>query len=82
MKVALERTPAPSLDGMSADLVRWYEREGMRFAKMLSGGIEIHQRRLDILVAHRARIVAKQQRLAECLDAVDTKITFYRRSER
>jgi hypothetical protein len=48
----------------------------MKFAKLLSGGIETHQRRLDIVVAYRARIFTKQERLAECPDAVDTKINF------
>lgn len=51
------------------------------FAELLSGGIETHKRRLEILVAHRQRILARQQRLAECLDAVDTKISHYRRLE-
>jgi DNA-binding transcriptional MerR regulator len=56
--------------------------EMREFAELLSGGIETHRRRLEILLAHRARIVARQQRLAECLHAVDSKIDFYRRSER
>jgi DNA-binding transcriptional MerR regulator len=51
------------------------------FAELLSGGIETHKRRLEILVAHRQRILASLQRLAECLDAVDTKIVHYRRLE-
>jgi hypothetical protein len=59
---------------MAVDLVE--------FAELLSGGIETHKRRLEILLAHRQRIVARQQRLAECLDAVDTKISYYRRLER
>jgi DNA-binding transcriptional MerR regulator len=53
--------------------------EMREFAGLLSGGIETHKRRLEILLAHRQRIVARQQRLAECLDAVDTKISYYRR---
>lgn len=56
--------------------------EMREFAELLSGGIETHKRRLDLLVAHRRRIVARQRRLAECLDAVDTKIDYYRNLER
>jgi DNA-binding transcriptional MerR regulator len=56
--------------------------EMREFAQLLSGGIETHTRRLEILLAHRRRIVDRQQRLAECLDAVDTKISYYRRLER
>jgi DNA-binding transcriptional MerR regulator len=56
--------------------------EMREFAELFSGGIETHKRRLEMLLAHRRRIVARQQRLAECLDAVDTKIKFYRRLER
>jgi DNA-binding transcriptional MerR regulator len=56
--------------------------EMREFAELLAGGIETHKRRLDLLLAHRARIVARQQRLAECLHAVDTKIDYYRRLER
>jgi hypothetical protein len=56
--------------------------EMREFAELLSGGIETHKRRLDLLVAHRQRIIARQQRLADCLDAVDTKIDYYRRLER
>jgi DNA-binding transcriptional MerR regulator len=52
------------------------------FAELLAGGIETHKRRLEILMAHRQRIVSRQQGLAECLDAVDAKIDFYRRNER
>jgi hypothetical protein len=33
-------------------------------------------------MAHRQRIVAGQQRLADCLDAVDAEISYYRRTER
>jgi len=57
-------------------------REMREFAQLLSGGIETHKRRLEILLAHRQRIVTRQQRLVECLDAVDTKISYYRRLER
>jgi hypothetical protein len=56
--------------------------EMREFAELLSGGIETHKRRLDLLIAHRQRIVSRQQRLAECLDAVDTKIDYNRRLER
>jgi DNA-binding transcriptional MerR regulator len=55
--------------------------EMREFAELLAGGIETHKRRLELLLAHRRRIVARQQRLAECLDAVDTKISHYRRLE-
>ena len=57
-------------------------REMREFAQLLSGGLETHKRRLEILSAHRQRIVTRQQRLAECLDAVDAKISYYRRLER
>jgi DNA-binding transcriptional MerR regulator len=56
--------------------------EMREFAQLLSGGIETHTRRLEILLAHRQRIVARQLRLVECLDAVDTKISYYRQLER
>jgi DNA-binding transcriptional MerR regulator len=55
--------------------------EMREFAELLAGGIETHQRRLEILLAHRERIVARQQRLTDCLDAVDTKISYYSRLE-
>jgi hypothetical protein len=45
---------------MAVDLVE--------FAELLSGGIQTHKRRLEILLAHRQRIVARRQRLAECSD--------------
>ena len=55
--------------------------EMREFAQLLAGGIETHKRRLEILLAHRRRIVIRQKRLAECLDAVDTKISYYSRLE-
>jgi DNA-binding transcriptional MerR regulator len=55
--------------------------EMREFAQLLSGGIETHKRRLELLLSHRRRILGRQQRLAECLDAVDTKISYYRRLE-
>jgi DNA-binding transcriptional MerR regulator len=53
--------------------------EMREFSQLLAGGIETHNRRLEILSSHRQRIVAEQQRLAECLDAVDFKISNYSR---
>jgi DNA-binding transcriptional MerR regulator len=55
--------------------------EMREFAELLAGGTETHKRRLELLLAHRRRILARQQRLAECLDAVDTKISYYHRLE-
>jgi len=52
------------------------------FAALLTGGLDTRQRRLQIVMAHRQRIVAGQQRLADCLDAVDAEISYYRRTER
>jgi DNA-binding transcriptional MerR regulator len=52
------------------------------FAELLAGGTDTHTRRMQMLQAHRERVVARQQQLQECLDAVDAKIDHYRRQEK
>jgi hypothetical protein len=71
-EVALEHTTeVTERTGLTQDTLVW----------LVSGGIQTHKRRLEILSDHRPRIVASHQGRAECLDAVDTKISYYSRLE-
>ncbi|EHI44049.1 MerR family transcriptional regulator [Rhodococcus opacus PD630] len=49
-----------------------------RFAVLLTGGAETHERRLSLLLEHRERILAQQARLDDALAALDTKVDHYR----
>ncbi|WP_031467657.1 MerR family transcriptional regulator [Sciscionella sediminilitoris] len=52
-------------------------REMRRFSELLADGATTHGQRLELLTAHRERILARQAELRADLEALDDKVAHY-----